>query len=311
VNASQPSLRWIDDASLLNATGSQLLAIAAFPAGIVGGPQYFCCSIKATLGHGTIVGTRNDPKIVYQDPPAINGSQKAVGLSASWAAYTDAYIPNLRTSVFPYLAAKAGLSRLPPDIANPYPIFAVESVIASMLANGMSHMPYGTAMAGTLKGMVDPSSEWSGGAWVDQFMPTTPIGFGGDAYDIDNQTAQAATLLTMQASCNGYAYSARGLSQKAFIVVLSVYCLLTLWHFFRHNIKNGWTSGAWDTVPELTALALNSERSRAMDKTGAGIYSFATMEETVMVRTKEDRVEMVFRDTSAGKEIVSPGHAYC
>lgn len=93
-------------------------------------------------------------------------------------------------------------------------------------------------------------------------------------------------------SVNGYAYSSQGATQIAAIIVLLVYCLLALVHIVT-SIRNGLSSGAWDTTPELTALALNSEKSDAMYNTGAGIYSIKTMEKNAIVRSRNDCLELV------------------
>lgn len=59
------------------------------------------------------------------------------------------------------------------------------------------------------------------------------------------------------------------------------------------SISKGLSSGAWDTTPELTALAFNSEKSSAMYNTGAGIHSIHTMEQKAVVRSRNEGLELV------------------
>jgi len=115
--------------------------------------------------------------------------------------------------------------------------------------------------------------------------------------------------ILIRTSVHGYAYSSGGPTQLAAIAVLIVYCLLAVFHIVN-SLRSGLTSEAWDTAPELTILALNSEKSDAMYNTGAGIQSIRTMEQRVVVRSKNDCLELITGNASGSGEVVKPGRLY-
>jgi hypothetical protein len=88
-----------------------------------------------------------------------------------------------------------------------------------------------------------------------------------------------------------------------------LYCLLAVFHIIN-SLRSGLTSEAWDTAPELTVLAFNSERSDAMYNTGAGIQSIRTMEQRVVVRSRNECLELIAGNTSNGGDVVKPGCRY-
>ena len=110
-------------------------------------------------------------------------------------------------------------------------------------------------------------------------------------------------------SVYGYAYSNEGATQKAAIVMLIIYCLLAIFHILK-SLQSGLTSGAWDTAPELTTLAYNSERTDAMYNTGVGIQSIRTLEQKVLVRSRNNCLELVTADTAHNADVIKPGHLY-
>ncbi|QIX01993.1 hypothetical protein AMS68_007510 [Peltaster fructicola] len=302
------AINWINDTTILNRTGSSLLAVVALPAVVAGTPQYLCCNINMSRSAVTLVGTRNEPKVVRSVERG--GATLDIFPTTAWAALTNPYLPSLGMDAFAYLAAAGGVSNATAPRTSPLDrVYAIESIIASMLANGLARMPYRASLVGNLKGLKDPSNEWSGGAWADELMPEGELGYGGNAYELPSDLTSPTTTLTVQARANGYAYSTEGATQKAALVVLCLYCVMAVVHTL-YNLYTGLSSSTWDTEPELTALAVNSERSVAMHNTGAGIHSIKTMEQVVKVRTKDDRLELVFHDTIPGGKTVEPGHVY-
>lgn len=88
-----------------------------------------------------------------------------------------------------------------------------------------------------------------------------------------------------------------------------IYCLLALAHSVA-SIWKGWSSGAWDTTLELTALALHSDKSDAMHNTGAGIHSIRTMEQRAVVRARNDCVEIIVGPDVRGAQKLQYGQLY-
>ncbi|KJX97939.1 hypothetical protein TI39_contig452g00015 [Zymoseptoria brevis] len=209
------------------------------------------------------------------------------------------------------MSVAAGLSRRERRIRADYVEYATEMIIANMIVNGLSLMPYKTASAGVLKGQIDTQNQWSGGAWEDEILPGNELGSGGQAVSLTPDEERSSTRFVMKTKANGYAYSYDRMTQKAAIAVLIVYCLLALVHVLYNLFFDPISSGTWDTVSELTAVSLNSDRSTYIENTGAGIHSKHSLKENAQVRVKDDdRLEIVFPDTMGGSEIVVPGKAY-
>ncbi|KAK4954245.1 hypothetical protein LTR10_007675 [Elasticomyces elasticus] len=314
LTADTPSVRWIDDPDILDRTASSLLAIASFPRSVWGAPLFVSCSIGTWLMPTEFTTTRNNPKVVtgtWTDPwnSALNATMTYP--SAAWAEYTNPNLPANGADAFSRMTAAAGLwnSTLQSRAYNV--VYATESILASMLANGLARLSYNKSMVGTLKDINVPGDPWSGGAWVDQFLPggKAQLGYGGNAFDLSTEQAAGATQFTMRAKVNGYAYSSKGITQKAAIVTLLIYCMMAAAHSV-YIVWTGWTSSAWDTPPELTALALNSERTNAMHNTSAGVHSSNTFGSNVRFQAKDGAVQMVFNRSRVYGEPIVPGQTY-
>lgn len=91
--------------------------------------------------------------------------------------------------------------------------------------------------------------------------------------------------------------------------MLIIYCPLAVFHILN-SLQGGLTSGAWDTASELTNLACNSKRTDAVYNTGAGIQSIKTIEQKVLVRSRNSRLELVTTKTAHDANIIKPDHLY-
>lgn len=305
-SGSPPDLLWIDDAGILNGSGSTLTAIATIP-GVSNGSNYYCCSIDSRQANVSLQTTRSSPKIVTGVPNdwttigTYNDAWIKIYPSASWAAYTNPQTPpslqaDINGTNVP-LFANLLASAMP---AQPYnTIFIVESILATMLTNGLARVAYNTGLTGTLKGQNDPNNPWAGGAYETEFLPKGALGYGGNAYDISVEQAAGATQLTMLSQATGYAYSSEGITQQAAIAVLIVYGVLAVLHFL-YSSATGFTSSSWDRSPEMTALALNSEKTARLNNTGAGIATVSTFEEPTWIWARGGKVELVLVDTKGG-----------
>ena len=211
-NSTMSSIKWVDSSLYLDKTNSSLLAIVAVPQKGVNDALFFACNINAFLQPSTSRGTRSDPMLVMSlDRESIGNIdikadrsktklRKAIRPSATWAAYTNPYLPHHNMDVFALMAEAAKIHELTKSVpwSNNIP-YAVEGIISLMVANGLSRSPYNTAMAGQLKDQKDPGNPWSGGAWVDELLPRKSLGFGGDAYKISTNEERSATKFQMKA----------------------------------------------------------------------------------------------------------------
>ena len=300
VSGDSPTLIWIDDPALLYNSSSTLNAVAAFPNTSSGEAAVYSCSMDSRMAQAPTIGTRNRPKVITGAPDGwtsngtFNASWPRIAVKAEWAAYLNPIIPaEQNATVFSKMTVTAGMwnASLVSKSYN-FP-FIVESILATMLANGLARISYNSSMIGTLKG--GDSGTW----WSEMFPAGKSLGWGGNAFAISPEDKQNSIMFTMHATVNGYAYSYRGITQKAAIVVLLLYCVLAVAHVI-YSICWGWSTTAWETMPEVAALAMNSQQTDRLYNTGGGIDTRGVYEERVKIRVREDRLEFVFSDTDNG-----------
>ena len=301
-----PRLVWFDSSTAVPASNSSINVIATFPNTTSGMSSIYICGIESRLAANDISSSRNEPKHVTGAPPdwwdtGIVPSWPRITIASEWAKLLNPSIPGQDSTVFSEMTSTAGMwnTSLASQPYN-YP-FIVESILSTMVANGLARYSYNTSMIGTLK--LDD-------LWYKNFLPSSGrIGWGGDAYTVTDDERQAATMFTMYAADYGYAYSNHGATQKAAIVVLLVYSILAMGHVC-YSGKTGWTSTAWDTMPEIAALAMSSKQTAKLRNTGTGIYTVGVYQEAVRTRVREQHVEFVFNDTKEGSDTIIPNEKY-
>ena len=74
----------------------------------------------------------------------------------------------------------------------------------------------------------------------------------------------------VSSTVNGYAYNTHGATPKVAICLLLIYCLVALIHMIYAGVS-GISSTCWDSIGEVTALAMNSTPTAALRNTCAGI----------------------------------------
>jgi hypothetical protein len=121
------------------------------------------------------------------------------------------------------------------------------------------------------------------------------------------------TWMKMETSISGYAYMMSSFTSYLAIVVLLTHSLIAL----CHTVCILWTrktSGTWETIPELVALAQNScVANTTLEGTGAGIKNWGTWKITAKVVVRRggegERVELVW-DGDGAEHSVDPGVEY-
>jgi hypothetical protein len=93
---------------------------------------------------------------------------------------------------------------------------------------------------------------------------------------------------------SGPMYSLEGFPVKLAVAILAIYCFLATTAVV-YFILDGTSSTSWDSVSELTALALNSERPSVLQNTSAGITEMETFRHRVSIRAKQGQgLQFVF-----------------
>jgi hypothetical protein len=312
-----PNLIWVEAWEHSEALKSSINAIATFPETAAHNATYYCCNIYSAIGNATITTTRSSPKYVKGYPSGILGipvyeydarNWAKIKVTPAWARLLNPSLSGENATVFSRTASTAGMwnSELTSFSYN-FP-FIIESILATMVANGLARTTYNSTIVGTLKG-ADPRNPWRGGAWVNEMLPRRQFGWDGSIYDVDTDSAATSSMFVMRATVTGYAWSSRGKLQKAALTVIFLYVGFALAHV-TYSAWTGWTSTSWETAPEILALAMNSQATERLHNTGAGIDTVSPFQEKVKVRYRHGHLEFVFQDNNIDGSSVRPNQEY-
>ena len=216
-----PTLIWIEPSRDSEVLRNSISVVVTFPTTTVGKSLYYCCNIYSAIGITKITSSRNMPKLVTGSPPGVLGIPIYDDRAKDWAkieitpAWTRLLNPNVtgeNATVFSKMASTAGMwdTRFASNSYN-FP-FIVESILATMVTNGLARSTYNSTISGTLKGKTS-GGPWGNEFWFPQMLPARDFGGGGAIYDLSESETTISTKFTMQATVNGYAWSSRGILQ--------------------------------------------------------------------------------------------------
>jgi len=88
----------------------------------------------------------------------------------------------------------------------------------------------------------------------------------------DNESCDPknSTILKFDFFASGKGYYAQTVPIILALVVLVTYCVFSL-SYVVYSVVSGVSSNSWDTIAEITALALNSKRPDYLGYTSAGL----------------------------------------
>lgn len=165
---------------------------------------------------------------------------------------------------------------------------AIEHMVSVVIADGISRL-------GTYRNL---------NYTAQALDPLVPGGFAGVSDSIAREVVRSGeapsnrepfnlrpnqqyTKLVMQASYRGWVMTTQSWFDWCCIVLLFLHCLLAIGHTLLTCIK-GVTSEAWDTVSELTALAMVSPAPKdKLTESCAGIRKISTLAQTARVEAIE------------------------
>ena len=189
----------------------------------------------------------------------------------------------------------------------------VESLLATLIANGLSRRDYGRELAGSLVGDPDGLNTASPtlAEWAKQMMPShgRAMGPGGNAFSVTSSDQQNSTKFTMYTTVSGYAYSSQGFAAQFSMFVLLLHALLGVSHWIYMTWSKQ-SSSSWDSIAELVALAMNSRRSEVFENTGAGIDDADLFKNQTRVVQREGHLELVVGNSPAGGTPVKANDVY-
>ncbi len=169
---------------------------------------------------------------------------------------------------------------------------SVRMILAGLLANGLSNVGSAAKLQGTLKTTTGPdgTSSIDGNYWFSG---------KGNIFEVDSNNSKDWVKFHVSSVFQGYAYNTRGVIPKFAICILLLYCAFAIGHILYADIS-GISSTCWDSIAEVTALAVNSPPTKALRNTCAGITEFDIFKLPVRILTMRDEkgdgehLELVF-----------------
>ena len=195
--------------------------------------------------------------------------------------------------------------------------YAYEVALASMVADGISRTP--SSLTNDYAQMFGQFSNHP----INLTDAKKFVRLGSPLESFRPATVQNLTQLQMNVSQNGLAIAAIGWFDYFCIAILLLHALIALTHAFWVVFKSKETSDAWESIPELMALGINSERPQAtgvglLNNTSAGIRTWVPLQSIVQVQLVEqggkEAAQLRFRDTASDvryvDEIIEVGKSY-
>ena len=298
-----------------NATA--LAGIIVVPGSAQTSQRTYSCTVDARIAPAKIEGTRNGNKVVasHINPSSLwmpagtdatyggGNSWPVISIEPQWAALLNPQAEHTNSTVFHLLATAAGLLNVH-DLPSPDTGYLIESILATMIVNGLARRHYMHGVVGDLNEWDFESELPTCGSWCKQMMPIHgPMGAGGSVYTLDDAAKRNATKFTMYAEAIGYAYSPKGTTTILSIGVLLVYSCIVLTHWF-YTIWVKETSSSWQSSSEVAALAMNSRPTEVLRNTGAGVETSKIFRQRIRIVSVGEQVELSFKDRPDQEEIL-------
>lgn len=163
-------------------------------------------------------------------------------------------------------------------------------ILAALLANGLARIGPTSQLQGRVKPLVEPDGSvgLDGNDWFSG---------KGDAFVVDPVESNDWVKLRVYSSFESFAYTTRGPTPKLAICFLLAYCVLAFSHALYAGIT-GISSTCWDSIGEVTALAVNCTPSALLRNTCAGITELSIFKIPVRVLAfpdgESEHLELVF-----------------
>ncbi|KAL8902718.1 MAG: hypothetical protein Q9207_004430 [Kuettlingeria erythrocarpa] len=223
----------------------------------------------------------NEPRIQYHLPFY---PQRPIKITKEWAEYLNPHEPRLNTTIFNILMT----GKLPFPTQ---PALTAKAALLMLVTNGLARTGYNSQIQGTLRTRItqDGSTSLDGNYWVSG---------KGDVFAVDPEESKDWVKLQMESELQGYAYNA---DSTAPLVAI------------------GMSSTCWDSIAEVTALAVNSSPSAALRNTCAGITELHIFKLPVRILAMTDEegegehLELVFGNVDEGKletNTIKPNRTY-
>ena len=282
-------------------------ALITFPPTWPSGSNLLTCAVDTRWVPVTLQSTRSAMKVVKGAPAGWPGNGlcdpglRSVNVTAEWAQYLNPLIQGMDKTVFEALVEGAGVqtSGWKNDSASVEGV--VETILTTLVTNGLSLSASSATIQGQLNSCPKDNCNDTCGLWCLDMMPRSSqeFGYGRNIYNLSGlPDASKLSRFTVHVDVTGYAYGMRGVTVFLSCAVLLTYCFLATLHTF-FVLKTKIVSNAWDTVSEVTALAMQSRPTDVLKNTSAGISStviFKNFVKVVEAREGGNGLELDFGD---------------
>ncbi|KAI4115064.1 MAG: hypothetical protein LQ345_004271, partial [Seirophora villosa] len=256
-------------------------------------------SISTTVA--PVTQLENEPRIQYHLPFY---PQRPINISKEWAEYLNPHVPRFNTTVFNILLSEKPPFPTQPDLTH-------KAALLMLVTNGLARTGYNSQLQGTLRTRMtqDGSTSLDGNYWVSS---------KGDVFTVDPEESKEWVQLQMESALQGYAYNVDDTPPRVAIGILIIYCVFTVAHICYLAIS-GISSTCWDSIAEVTALAVNSSPTAALRNTCAGITELHIFKLPVRVLAMADEegegehLELVFGNVDEEKmekNTIRPNRTY-
>ncbi|KAL8787423.1 MAG: hypothetical protein Q9213_002200 [Squamulea squamosa] len=209
--------------------------------------------------------------------------QQIINISESWAQYLNPALEGLDTSLINILMQQ--------QLFPGQQYVSAAWILTMLAANGLARTSWDSLEQGEVK-TVGPNGEYGldGNYWLSG---------KGDAFIVDPAESQDWVSFRVHSTLGGYAYNTLTVPPRIAIAILTAYCLLVVGHTLYHAVT-GISSNCWDTIAEVTALAMNSTPTTALRNTCAGITELHIFKLPVRILVSKDEegegehLELVF-----------------
>ncbi|KAL8682702.1 MAG: hypothetical protein Q9186_001298 [Xanthomendoza sp. 1 TL-2023] len=228
----------------------------------------------STLPHAKDYSRRIAESVLTFDFPLF--PQRKIDITADWAEYLNPRIPSLNTTVINALMRTNLKDQIDSTSAN--------MILAGLLANGLSRTGFTSQLQGEIRTAFNPE--------INASIPDGNYWLSGnkDVFTVDPVASKDWVQLRVDSSVEGYGFGLDGIAPKLTAAVLLLYCALVMVHVV-YTLTSGVSSTSWDSITEMMALAVNSNPTKHLRNTCAGVAQMAIFQLPVRILTNKDMGE--------------------
>lgn len=210
--------------------------------------------------------------------------QGLIKITEAWANYLVPINPDTNVSIFDTLMLG---SRAQGDH-----LVLAQTLLAGLLTNGLSCLGFKSQLQGTLRTIQDPEHNYT--------IPDSSYWLRGkgDIFTVDSTLSKDWVKLRVDTTVEGYAFTMLNRASHITAAILVVCCVFTSLHIV-YSVFSGTSSSSWDSIVEVTALAMNSTPTEKLRNTCAGISQLHTFKLPVRILAfsdygQDNHLELVF-----------------